>query len=547
MSTKQYQQNNYDADKEKVKKASASSADSTSLAMGVFLLMKSALGIGMLYLHSAYSLTGWAEGILIMLIVSLFSACSLYFLGRSSSRTGIDSYYGLGKLSLGKVGEQLAVFATMLYLLGALIAYSTFAGSYTADVVRALCTKDLQKWADQVRNAPLPDLAKNTSFVLDSLKAKQFTIPDQAKNAKDYNDFVGSVENAMKTLAKDHAIADASNYYLGSMVTSGWYKTLAVLLISTLVILPLAMMRDLSKLSKLSIAGMACIAYIAILTVVDFCLDWGKEGKLPSKDMIKAFGDDLKSIFVCISKMVFAFANHFTIVSIVPKMDRPTPARRKALVIVSQAATTLIYVMVSLCAYFHFASKDDLLEGAVNWWYIGGKGAIAATIVLSYPLLLNPARDAAIFLLSGGANSTSVASSMFSLVTIGFVAISALVGAFLYAQVGPIMDIFTSLAGAALAFVFPALYFIRLSTTSRSQDIKDEDPKATVYFRANKFERLISYVVLVLGVVVVCIGTGVAVMNMINDFKDASLKGTLKEIIYGGAGAMSSSDKTKTT
>ena len=485
-----------------------------SLVMGSFMLIKSSVGIGTLYLAAAYKTAGWLLGPLIMVVFSVLSAFSLHFLARIAANTDIGDYYGLGKLAYGAFGEKSAVACTIVYLFGALIAYSAFSGKYTNDCIRALCANDRKALAVQLAAASKEDVATlvNSAMVYKS------------KDNKIIESYVASLGASASTtlgalirdIKVEKVLMTASNYKYGSIITSGYFSTGIVLAVSALVIFPLAMMKDLKRLSTLSILGMACVGYITILSV------WN----LASVGFSKNFDDGepamfrfSSSIFTVIANMIFAFANHFTIVGIVPRLERPLPGRRRSMIVVSQLITTAIYLTVSLSGFWAFGKdiKSDILDSSNHIAFVIGKAAIAITIVLSYPLLLDPARSSAMFLINKGQGKPSQAKH--TLVTAVFVAAAGLIGGFFFNQVNPLMNIFTSLAGSTLSFIFPALYFMRL---------KYKYPVASV-------ELIFSYIVLIVGSICAVIGTVVAGIDMVNGYHKGKVIAELKSAMLAGA------------
>ena len=97
----------------------------------------------------------------------------------------------------------------------------------------------------------------------------------------------------------------------------------------------------------------------------------------------------------------------------------------------------------------------------MNLPYALGKLAIGITIIVSYPLLLDPVRSAMDHLITRGAKAPSTVRHY--ALTVGFVATSALIAATFADLINGVLDVFSSFAGSLLIFVFPALYFLRMS------------------------------------------------------------------------------------
>lgn len=276
--------------------------------------------------------------------------------------------------------------------------------------------------------------------------------------------------------------------YLFSLDANNWlvYPPYMTILVSAVFIFPLACLKDLSKLANASILGMMCIGYITVLTIVDYFVHTPE----PAPTIVPAkFSFE---IFECFSVFLFAFLNHFTTVALVPVLIRPTPARRHQLIVTSQIATTTIYLLVAAFGYLHFGdgvTRDILAARKVNLPYALGKLAIGITIIVSYPLLLDPVRSATDHLITRGVKTPSAVRHY--ALTVGFVASSAVIAATFAKKIDGILDVFSSLAGSLLVFVFPALYFLRMSYK----------------YPVSGLERGLAYFIVVFGAILCVFGT----------------------------------------
>lgn len=283
-------------------------------------------------------------------------------------------------------------------------------------------------------------------------------------------------------------IASALGYLFNvSESNSLAYTPYVTVLVSAVFIFPLACLKDLSKLANASILGMACIGYITVLTIVDYFV----HTPVPVPTIYAA--KFTFEIFECFSVFLFAFLNHFTTVALVPVLIRPTPSRRHQLIATSQIATTAIYLLVAGFGYLHFGDSitgDILAARAVNLPYALGKLAIGITIIVSYPLLLDPVRNAMDHLITRGAKAPS-AVRHYSL-TVGFVASTSLIAAIFDAdKIDKVLNVFSSFAGSFLVFIFPALYFLRMSYK----------------YPVSGSERGLAYFIIVFGAVLCVFGT----------------------------------------
>lgn len=95
----------------------------TTLVQGVFALCKSAIGAGALGLACRLSILGWLQGSLLIVLVSILSTTSLYFLSRLAANLDISDYFTLGREAFGATGESLTMIGLILFLFGALCLY----------------------------------------------------------------------------------------------------------------------------------------------------------------------------------------------------------------------------------------------------------------------------------------------------------------------------------------------------------------------------------------------------------------------------------------
>lgn len=249
-----------------------------------------------------------------------------------------------------------------------------------------------------------------------------------------------------------------------------WYASHAsVMILIALLTLPIACLRDMSALGKASIAGMVCMAYILVLTVGD----WAFKTPSATAPLVVSFGIDTFSR--TFSSLLFSFVNHLTVVSVIPALIDPTPARRFKATVYPAATIYLFYVLIGVCGYLHFGQEvsNSILEsssdsGALTQWaYVIGKLMMSAVLILSYPLLVDPCRgtlEGALGLFFDGKNWWKRTTALRSLIiTFFIVLISLLIGIFYADAAEEILGATTALSGSLIVFIFPAAYFLKMS------------------------------------------------------------------------------------
>lgn len=415
----------------------------TTLTGAIFNLTKSAVGAGTVYFPSTFVSVGLATAIPLLLSSAMFCAIPLYFLGRLAHHCETGDYFKLGRLAMGKAGENGVSIALLLFLVGGLIAYANLTG---------LC-----------------------------------------------------VSTAIETLS------GAKNSYL----TPGNLT----LLFAAFAIFPLSCMRDMGMLAKTSIFGMMCMLYIAGLLAYD-ALTFGNETFGISSTLEYAVAAESTwsgyayTLMKSIGTLIFAFVNHFTIVSLVPVMKNPSAKSRMTLVSASTGIAVVIYLLAGLGGYSRFGAnaigknalmpfinmKDASLSFPVPLPYTIAQIALGIVLVCSYPLLCDPARACLDSLVFGPSSSVN-ATFRHYLETSLIVAIPSAVAYFTQDKADGFLSLFSGLCGSLLVFVFPALFFLILSRPFK--------------YSVGKIESTLAYFCIGLGTVLAILSTTVNIMEFV--------------------------------
>lgn len=418
-----------------------------TIASSTFNLCKSAIGVGILSLPFCMAKSGIILGTLILVFCSFASTVTLLFLSRIAANTDLGDYYLVGKLAYGMTGEITGVLATLFFLCGGgLIAYAYYSGIYLQKFfIYALGFSNVQKPAD------LP-------------------------------------------------------FYLSK------YATVSV---ACCLIFPLAILRDLNKIAPASIAGLCLMGAVCVLTVVDYIVYAVGSGPVitePIKYTLFKWDTGPIKAFTLI---LFAFCNHFTMLAVVPKLTAPTPKRRKLILTLSSSIVLVFYLVLAIFGYLHFGdnvNKNILLApDKVRLPYAIAQLLVALIIILSFPLLCDPARSCIVFLLEKwtGPPQTAMADVTRNLIiTAGLVVYSGLVAVFGDEALLSIMGVFSAFCGSLLMFIFPSVYFLRLSYK----------------YRMTNLEKILAYGSIVLGVFVLIFGSYFNACDAYNELFGSNLK-----------------------
>lgn len=281
-----------------------------------------------------------------------------------------------------------------------------------------------------------------------------------------------------------------------------WYlNNSLMMLFMVLLMFPIACMRDMSALGKASIVGMICMFYVLGLTVIDYFIDSAQRTVAPA---IVGFGvETFAGVF---SSLLFAFVNHFTMVSVVPALIDPSSARRTKLTTVSSSLVFLFYLVIGLFGYLHFGTTttDNILAHGTTLAYAIARLMMAIMLILTYPLLLDPCRgtiEGALALISPSFKKPSMIRSV--IITAAIMTISGLIGYFKPSEAGKILGCTVAFSGSLMVFVFPSAYFLKLGDR----------------YKVHNIERIAAFGLIVFGIVFMGVGTFFNIKGIISSPK----------------------------
>jgi amino acid permease len=286
------------------------------------------------------------------------------------------------------------------------------------------------------------------------------------------------------------------------------YKTslpLIVTIVTAVLILPLAAQRDMSALAKGAMIGMVCMGYIMLLTVGDYI--YSLINSTAATDVIMLAPFSFGGFFKTFSGMLFAFVNHFTLLAVVPVMVDPSPKRRMSLTLSSSGVVLGFYLLAAVCGYLHFGAKVPQLvlngctavSGPIKWAYQTANLLVAIVLILSYPLLLDPARgtiEGALIRFAGGAPHSASRSLI---ITFALVAFPTFIALTFKDKVLQILDVFVAFTGSLLLFIFPGGFFLRFQDK----------------YHVSSIERVLACISIAFGLVLMIFGTYYSVMDLV--------------------------------
>ncbi|EGV63021.1 Vacuolar amino acid transporter 7 [Yamadazyma tenuis] len=164
------------------------------------------------------------------------------------------------------------------------------------------------------------------------------------------------------------------------------------ILASTVITVPLAMLKNLDSLKYTSVLGLVAIAYMSLLVITHFLV-----GDVPQelKGNLSYFPPNVTGVFSTFSIIVFAFTGHQNMFSIINEAKDKSLKSLTVLVNVAIFTSAALFIFVGLAGYLTFG---DLVTGNVILSYPAsvsatlGRSCIAFMVLFSFPLMLHPAR-----------------------------------------------------------------------------------------------------------------------------------------------------------
>lgn len=275
-------------------------------------------------------------------------------------------------------------------------------------------------------------------------------------------------------------------------------------------IFPLSCLRDMSKLAFTSIIGMVCMLGIAGMLTYDAIFTIGGDKALPFGDVKTAvsIGTYLSLLASSAGAVIFAYVNHFTIVSLVPVMVDPSAKSRMKLIGASSGLAVMVYLMAAVGGYMRFGSActDNILnvydsQPYTPIIYTIAKLSLALVLVCSYPLLCDPARSC-LDSLAFGPNSRLSKGFRHYLETALIVAVPVTVAYLTEDKSLGVLNVFAGLCGSLLVFSMPGLFYLRLSRSFK--------------FSITRLERGLSYFCIGFGLILAVSSTIFNVMKLVS-------------------------------
>lgn len=181
----------------------------------------------------------------------------------------------------------------------------------------------------------------------------------------------------------------------------GWDKysmKLFYIACSTLLIIPLSLMKKIDSLKYASIVALSAIVYICILIYGYFFIalltDYNNIpiDKIGKVSVFKPQG--IKPVFKTLGVIVLAYTCP-TQFSIISELNNPTMKNICNITYISMSITAFIFLSVAFSGYLTFGNKltgNILLMYDNNLYIQTGRALLVLMVILSFPLMFHPAR-----------------------------------------------------------------------------------------------------------------------------------------------------------
>lgn len=238
-------------------------------------------------------------------------------------------------------------------------------------------------------------------------------------------------------------------------------RQITVLFATLIITIPLCLYRNVSKLAKISFLSLVCIAFI-LFTI--FVRMGSMAHRVPEHKASWAFFNT--DIVPAIGIMAFAFMCHHNTFLIYSSIDEPNERKWEVVTHASITVSLLVAVMFGLAGYATFAafSQGDLLE---NYCWDDdlmnlSRLLFSVQILLTYPIECFVTREVIENSMFVSEANTQISERTHYAITLAIVAVTYFIS-IATDCLGVVLELNGVLAAVPLAYVLPALSYLRLS------------------------------------------------------------------------------------
>ncbi|EJS43268.1 avt7p [Saccharomyces arboricola H-6] len=169
---------------------------------------------------------------------------------------------------------------------------------------------------------------------------------------------------------------------------------------STVIIIPLCLVKKLDQLKYSSILGLFALAYISILIFSHFVVQLGK-GRLTDtlqNEICWWSIHDFRGLLSTFSIIIFAFTGSMNLFPMINELKDNSLENISLVINNSIALSTALFLIVGISGYLTFGNKTVgnliLNYDPDSTWIVIGKFCLGSMLIVSFPLLFQPLRVA---------------------------------------------------------------------------------------------------------------------------------------------------------
>lgn len=274
----------------------------------------------------------------------------------------------------------------------------------------------------------------------------------------------GFFYNVIDDYQKDHLKID--DFYEHSRWGKLWFKILIMVGVSIIPIIPLSLLRNVSKLRFSTLLGIFCLFGVAILIVAElnqFVASYPEGIYINWINATDSINSNL-DIFSSIATLFFAYACHFGAFNVLDKLYNVNPRRIKKFLISSVSLDCVFFLVVGICGYLTQPVKTpeliitrDKLPGSKDVAMSIGRMLTAIMLIVKVPANYNAMRISMFRLMFKDGEITMKRNII---VTIPYCIATAVIGA-CYSDLGNIISFLGGVCCIIFCFFFPGFVYVK--------------------------------------------------------------------------------------
>lgn len=277
-------------------------------------------------------------------------------------------------------------------------------------------------------------------------------------------------------MAYSMVLADTFSALLGSS------RTPTLVVVTSAVLLPLCLLKNLKSLAPFSLLGVLGMAYTAVAMAVryfdgTYVLPGGSLVTQVAKELQPSFGDKgIEAVFgpnslILVCMLATAYLAHFNAPKFYMELKDNTIARYNQVVSWSFGISILLTGVMAMLGFLTFGENASGLVlnnySTNDIWMSGSRIAVAVSLVFSYPLAFTGCRDGFLELLKVPAEKRT--NLNLNLLTVTLLSILTYLACILK-NVSFVLSFGGATLGNALTYVYPAImYRAVVKTQGRSE------------------------------------------------------------------------------